>query len=63
MGYQWNMEAVMEAFKEMLAKILKDANVMEHRPDVPYALQIEVKYLISVVEDIDKRMKRRIEGY
>ena len=41
----------------MLAEVLAKLDVVEHSTDVPYMLQCEVAYLISVVEDVDARMK------
>ena len=46
----------MEVFKAMLDECLAKASVLEHHNDVSYGLQIEVKYLIAVIEDMKERM-------
>ena len=67
---QWALSVIvldvrceMESFKNMLGHMQALIDLMEHRTDVPYMLKGEVSYIRSVLEDVDRRMKKDLEGY
>ena len=51
------------AFKAMIADMLTYLDVIEHRGDVPYMLDCEVKYLKATIEDVTRRMSKDFNGY
>ena len=58
----------MDMFKKMVVSILGLLDLMEtyaasEANNVPYMLKGEVSYLRSVLEDVDRRMKKDLEGY
>ena len=56
-------DTVMDAFKAMLAETVAKLDVLKHRSDMSYMLKCEVSYLRSVLDDVDRRMKKDLEGY